>query len=201
MFSCLVNSILSNPWKFLSCPSPWGFCSQQFVQLSRQGVLRTIQTEAGPAAGSIWEILSTEQMWDQKENLSVLKSMGILPSLEMVRSRHSRSASPTHFGISDNVFSFSEGKGAWKLSEKKKSGSWVSYSAWRKLHSLVVFQRQPFKETPSTDLRNVSAQAVTWQQFWTCQQPRLTPAQHRGRGPGSGQAGVGQQVQGKCNNL
>lgn len=41
-FSCFVNSILSNPWKcFSSCPSPWGFSSQQFVQLSRQGGLWT----------------------------------------------------------------------------------------------------------------------------------------------------------------
>lgn len=41
-FSYLVNSILSNPWKcFSSCPSPWGFSSQQFVQLSRQGGLWT----------------------------------------------------------------------------------------------------------------------------------------------------------------
>lgn len=116
--------------------------------------------------------------------------MGILPSVEMVRSQ-ALSASQVHFGVSDEVLPFSEGKQEWKLSEKKKLGSWVSYDTWRKLLSLVVFKRQTLKETHSIDLKSVSAQPGS-----SCGLPtaRLAPAQHRDRGATSARAGGGQRV-------
>lgn len=107
-FSCLVNSILSNPWKcVLSCPSPWGFCSQQFVQLSRQGGLwiEWIKSELLlPTQDQLQDLYRRKSHLRSKRGGVVRGKTWTLKSVEMLLSVGKHRVLQTHHGISDKSF-------------------------------------------------------------------------------------------------
>lgn len=111
------------------CSSAGGECSGQCRQ--ERSCFLTPSSSCGICKGNPIYVANVVG-WIKKEKLNTSKSMGILPSVEMMPSLHSLLCKLI-WAFLIMFYIFSEGKQEWKRSEKKKWDSWVSWDAWRKL--------------------------------------------------------------------